>query len=123
MQNSMKRIWNKKSREISWFTFSKWYIITWRCKLSKESFRNKCIKIYDLDPSHFLSAPDLSWQAYLKKAKIELELLTNTDMLLMVEKGIRGEMQCIMQYIDMQQHITTIWKPITKTLNHDSLCI
>ena len=44
-------------------------------------------------------------------------------MLLMVEKGIRGEMQCIMQYIDMQQHITNIWKPITKTLNHHSLCI
>ena len=31
-----------------------------------ESFRNKCIEIYELDPTHFLSAPGLSWQAALK---------------------------------------------------------
>ena len=40
-----------------------------------ENFRNKCIKIYKLDPAHFLSEPGLAW---------------NIDMLLMVEKGIRG---------------------------------
>ena len=59
-----------------------------------ENFRNKCIKIYELDPSHFLSAPGLACQACLKKTKLEvkLELLTNVDMLLMVEKGIRGGM-------------------------------
>ena len=55
-----------------------------------ENFRNKCIKIYELDPAHFLSAPGLAWQACSKKTKVELELLTNIDMLLMVEKGIRG---------------------------------
>ena len=55
-----------------------------------ENFRNKCIEIFELDPSHFLSAPGLTWQACSKKTKIELELLTNIDMLLMVEKGIRG---------------------------------
>ena len=55
-----------------------------------ENFRNKCIEIYELDPAHFLSAPGLAWQACLKKTKVELELLTNIDMLLMVEKGIRG---------------------------------
>ena len=38
----------------------------------------------------FLSAPGLAWQPCLKKAKAEIELLTNIDMLLMVEKGIRG---------------------------------
>ena len=48
------------------------------------------IKIYELDTAHFLSAPGLAWQACLKKTKIELELLTDVDMLLMVEKGIRG---------------------------------
>ena len=55
-----------------------------------ENFRDKCIEIYELDPAHFLSAPGLAWQACLKKTKVELELLTNIDMLLMVEKGIRG---------------------------------
>ena len=55
-----------------------------------ENFRNKCIEIYELDPAHFLSAPGLAWQACLKKTKVELELLTDIDMLLMVEKGTRG---------------------------------
>ena len=55
-----------------------------------ENFRNKCIEIYELDPTHFLSAPGLAWQACLRKTKLNLELLTNIDMLLMVEKGIRG---------------------------------
>ena len=55
-----------------------------------ENFRNKCIEIYKLDPAHFLSAPGLAWQACLKKTKVELESLTDIDMLLMVEKGTRG---------------------------------
>ena len=55
-----------------------------------ENFRNKCLEVYELDPVHFLSLPGLAWQACLKKANIELELLTEYDMLLMVEEGIRG---------------------------------
>ena len=49
-----------------------------------------CIKEYELDPAYFLSLPGLAWQACLKKTNIELELLTDNDMLLMVEEGIRG---------------------------------
>ena len=49
-----------------------------------------CLKEYELDPAHFLSLPGLAWQACLKKTNIELELLTDYDMLLMVEEGIRG---------------------------------
>ena len=48
------------------------------------------LKEYELDPAHFLSLPGLAWQACLKKTNIELELLTDYDMLLMVEEGIRG---------------------------------
>ena len=55
-----------------------------------ENFRDMCLKEYELDPAHFLSLPGLAWQACLKKNNIELELLTDYDMLLMVEKGIRG---------------------------------
>ena len=55
-----------------------------------ENFRDKCIEIYELDPAHFLSAPGLAWQACLKKTGVELELLTDPDMLLTLENGIRG---------------------------------
>ena len=55
-----------------------------------ENFRDMCLKEYELDPAHFLSLPGLAWQACLKKTNIELELLTDFDMLLMVEEGIRG---------------------------------
>ena len=55
-----------------------------------ENFRDMCLKVYELDPAQFLSLPGLAWQACLKKTNIELELLTDHDMLLMVEKGIRA---------------------------------
>ena len=64
-----------------------------------ENFRDKCIEIYGLDPAHFLSAPGLAWQACLKKTGVKLELLTDIDMLLMVEKGIRdGICQAVHRY-------------------------
>ena len=55
-----------------------------------ENFRNKCLEVYELDPAHFLSLPGLAWQACLKKTNVKLELLTDYDMLLMVEEGTRG---------------------------------
>ena len=55
-----------------------------------ENFTNLCIKVYELDPAHFLSFSGLAWQACLKKTNVKLELLTDYDMLLMVEERIRG---------------------------------
>ena len=55
-----------------------------------ENFRNMCLKIYELDPAKFLSAPGLVWQVALIKTEVKLYILTDTDMMLMVEKGIRG---------------------------------
>ena len=55
-----------------------------------EHFRNMCIKVYELNPAYFLSAPGLAWQACLKKTEVKLEMLTDVDMLLMVQNGIRG---------------------------------
>ena len=62
-----------------------------------ENFRDKWIEIYELDPAHFLSAPGLAWQACLKKTKVELELLTGNDMLIMFEERTRGGM-CLATY-------------------------
>ena len=45
-----------------------------------EDFRKMCIKVYELDPAHSLSAPRLAWQACLKKTGVELELLTDNGM-------------------------------------------
>ena len=55
-----------------------------------ENFRNMCLKIYELDPVKFLSNSGLAWEAALKNTKVKLDLLTDINMLLMVEKGIRG---------------------------------
>ena len=54
-----------------------------------ENFRNICLEIYKVDPAKFLSARGLTWQAALKKTDVKLDLLTDIDMLLMVEKGMR----------------------------------
>ena len=57
-----------------------------------ESFRDTCLEHYKLDPAHFYSAPGLALQGALKMTSMELELLTDKDMLLMFEEGIRGGM-------------------------------
>ena len=55
-----------------------------------ENFRDMYLKEYELDPAHFLLLPGLARQACLKKTNIELALLTDYDMPLMVEEGIKG---------------------------------
>ena len=54
-----------------------------------ENFRNMCLKIYELDPAKKVLTHGLAWQGDLKKTKVKLDLLTDIDILLMVEKGIR----------------------------------
>ena len=53
-----------------------------------ENFRDICIRNYKLDPAHYFTAPGLYWDACLKMTGVRLELLTDVDMLLMVERGI-----------------------------------
>ena len=55
-----------------------------------ENVISTCINTYNLDPAKFLSDRRLAWQGALKKTKVKLYLLTDIDMFLMVEKGIRG---------------------------------
>ena len=61
------------------------------------------LEIYELDSAHFLTAPRLARQKVLKSTKVKLDLLTDIDMLLMVEKGIRGGIcQAIYQYSEIK---------------------
>ena len=62
-----------------------------------ENFRNMCIDVYKLDLAYFLSAPGLASQACLRKTGMELELISDIDMLLMIEKGISGGMSFCIQ--------------------------
>ena len=55
-----------------------------------ENFRSLCLKEYELDPLYFVSTPGLAFEAMLGYTKVKLQLLTDIDMVFMVEKGIRG---------------------------------
>ena len=61
-----------------------------------ENFRKTCYKIYELDTSYYFTAPGLSWDAFLKhkhdqtNGEYYIELLTQNDMYLFFESGIRG---------------------------------
>ena len=60
-----------------------------------ESFRNTTIKKYKLDPAHFMTAPSLSWSVCLKKTKVKLELLTDPDMSMFIDKYLLGGISAV----------------------------
>ena len=60
-----------------------------------ENFRDLCLKNYGLDPVYYYTTPGLAWDACLKMTNIQLELLSDVNMLLMFEKGIRGGISII----------------------------
>ena len=55
-----------------------------------ENFRKTCLTYYKLDPLHYITSPGLAWDAMLKMTGINLELITDIDMQLFIEKGLRG---------------------------------
>ena len=65
-----------------------------------ENFRKMYLETHQLDPAKFLSAARLVWQIALKKTKVKLELLTDIERLLMVEKENKDEYAFLV--IDMQ---------------------
>ena len=73
-----------------------------------KNFRKMCLKIKELNPSKFISAPGLAWQAALKKKEIKLELLNDVDTFLMVESRKELEVEYVMQLIGMQKVIINI---------------
>ena len=64
-----------------------------------EQFRTLCLKEYELDPAYFCTTPRLAMESCLKKTNVKLELLTDINMVLMIEKGTRGGIsQAIQRY-------------------------
>ncbi|KAB0790197.1 hypothetical protein PPYR_15471, partial [Photinus pyralis] len=55
-----------------------------------ENYRGVCLREYEIDAAQYLTGPSLSWDAMLKKTDVELELLTDIDMLHFFKRGIRG---------------------------------
>ena len=77
-----------------------------------EYFRKMCLKIYEPGTAIFLLAPGLGWQAsWKKKIKAELELLKDTDMLLMVENWIRGGINGLKSFKDPKA-FTDYWNDV-----------
>lgn len=71
-----------------------------------ENFRDVFLENYKRDTAHFYTSPNLAWRAVLKPAGIKLELLTDSDMLLMFEASVEGSHK---QYIAMPNPTTSIW--------------
>ena len=97
-----------------------------------ESFRSLCLKEYQLDPAYFVSTPSLANEAMLKITKAKTELLTDINMVLMIEKGIHGGLTQVIKkmvlltisiYLVMialkKVYIYSIWTQITYM---DGLC-
>ena len=74
-----------------------------------EAFRDTCLKHYKIDPAHFYTSPGLAWRACLKRTGIKLELLTDPDMLLMFERGIR-EVELLKRFVNTHRQIINIWE-------------
>ena len=62
-----------------------------------EKFIKTCLHYYGLDPYHYFSSPGLSWDVMLKMTGVELELISDVDMYLFIEKGMRSGISYITQ--------------------------
>jgi len=60
-----------------------------------DAFRRDMFAKHALDPANFLSLPQLSWQCMLRQSGKPIELISDPDMYLMAESGIRGGISCI----------------------------
>ena len=91
-KKNLNRFWNENIMRISW-EYHDLYVQSGTLFLADvfENFRNMCFEIYEIDPAWFFTAPGSAWQAALKKTKVKLDPLNNINMLLKLEKLIRGE--------------------------------
>lgn len=55
-----------------------------------ENYRKTCMKHYSLDPAHYISAPGMSWDAFLRFTRVQIDLLSDLPTLQMIEDGLCG---------------------------------
>ena len=86
-----------------------------------ENFRSMCLEIYGLDPAKYISVPGLTFHTTLKMTKVELDLSTDINILVMIKKGIRGgKRNAVHPYAKLIINICVI---MMKTKNHLILII
>ena len=67
---------------------------------------------YELGPCYFISTPGFAFEACLKKTSVKLELLTDTDMIIMFERGIKGGItQAIHRYSSANNKYMSNYNP------------
>ena len=77
-----------------------------------ETYRKTCLRQYGLDSAHYYTSPRLSWDALLKKTGVELELLTDYDQHLFVEKGKRGSISMVSKrHVKANNHLVDGYDP------------